>query len=351
MALTTLAGTKWYLKDVLNLTTTRLWNISYTREGYNEYNQLGFNTDGWETQPQSLVLCDIDGESEILYSNGEWYTGRPIGIYINGGSDATNSTLIAWFQANATQLTMGDLTGTSWELMPTLSLSEFTYNINFMSNSMDFTEIARWESSRGAEINNYLGYNDEYAYINGVWENEAYRTIHIHDGDDVRNPQFIAWLEYNATLLGLSPNSTWQFNSTLSKPSEYWVQVLHFTSGSGQSYTNMEAEFNSGDNFTLIYAYPYGIEVVKDVAYRSETQQWTDNAYKVLTVTELTYFPDPVFIEWIQNNARLMTKQQLFIYCKANGIWKEGTPYIKANNNWAEASQLFIKQNNTWTEI
>lgn len=351
MAITNLTGTKWFLKNTLNLSTTRLWNINYSWEGTGLYNGLGFNTNGYESIAQSLVLCEEEGEFEVPYESGEWYTSRPIGIYINGGSDATNSTLIAWFQANATQLTLGDLTGTAWELVSPLSLVEFSCDINFSSNARDFTNIARWESSRGAEINSYLSYNDEYAYINGAWENEAYRTIYIYDGADVKNPRLISWLEYNATLLGLSPDSTWKFESILSKPSEDWVQVLAFVSGNGQTYTNMEAEYDSDEYFTLIYAYPYGPEVMKDRVYSSRTQQWTSKLDRIFTVTELSYFPDPIFIEWIQKNARLTTGQQLVIYCKVNNAWVEGTSYIKANNAWHEISQLFIKQNNTWTEI
>jgi hypothetical protein len=30
--------------------------------------------------------------------------------------------------------------------------------------------------------------------------------------------------------------------------------------------------------------------------------------------------------------------------------WKEGKLYIKHQGHWCEAKQVFIKQNNTWTQ-
>ena len=33
-----------------------------------------------------------------------------------------------------------------------------------------------------------------------------------------------------------------------------------------------------------------------------------------------------------------------------NGTWKEGTPYVKVNGEWKEATEVYIKINGTWVQ-
>ena len=47
----------------------------------------------------------------------------------------------------------------------------------------------------------------------------------------------------------------------------------------------------------------------------------------------------------------ILVDSNFAVYIKGNTQWKEGELRIKSSNNWIEPNKLFVKQNNTWTEI
>lgn len=88
------------------------------------------------------------------------------------------------------------LTNTTWVFNETITnTTTADYRINFTSNNENFTtfKLASW----GTPV---LGYdNSASAYYNG-WNNEAYRTITIINGEDVENEKLISFLQSNAVL-------------------------------------------------------------------------------------------------------------------------------------------------------
>lgn len=90
-----------------------------------------------------------------------------------------------------------DLTGTKWLINERLNTSnEFTYSLNFISNSNTYTSI---ELITG--FFDQLNYGLWIVFEDGMWQNEAYRTIEITGGADATNTNLIQWLQENATQI------------------------------------------------------------------------------------------------------------------------------------------------------
>ena len=104
---------------------------------------------------------------------------------------------------------ISDLTGTSWEFNDTIILGDFSYGISFYCQGYDSRVYNSLISSPGGtvfpSVPAHLTYvwgadNDETVFMGG-WYDEYYRYIVITGGDDVTNPDLIAWLQENATQI------------------------------------------------------------------------------------------------------------------------------------------------------
>ena len=108
-----------------------------------------------------------------------------------------------------------DLTGTTWLFNATLDLSGAVwpsagnsdeYNINFTSNSTDYTGIVLTNMGPAMLGISYNASSDSVIpYLTGLmgngWTDQAYRTISITGGTDATNADLIAWIQANATQL------------------------------------------------------------------------------------------------------------------------------------------------------
>lgn len=93
-------------------------------------------------------------------------------------------------------MSVQDLTGTTWLWNDSPNLSGFgTFSINFVSGSLNCTLL---EINDGDLLYHHNS-SVTYAYDNGVWGDEAYKTIVISGGTDATNAGLIAGLEANAT--------------------------------------------------------------------------------------------------------------------------------------------------------
>lgn len=94
-----LAGTTWYFNSSLqSIDPPTMYNITFTSNN-NEYVKLG-NTSG----VYSNEVWYNDGSSWTYAYEGGWLNQNYRTIIITDGTDIANSTLIAWLQANATQV-------------------------------------------------------------------------------------------------------------------------------------------------------------------------------------------------------------------------------------------------------
>lgn len=94
-ALTDLTGTTWYFNATPDLSDETIYYINFTS------NNRTFNA----IELYDHTEIDYYGEDDfIAYTHGNWSSsGAYRTIAITGGTDATNATLIAWLEANATR--------------------------------------------------------------------------------------------------------------------------------------------------------------------------------------------------------------------------------------------------------
>lgn len=100
MSVSTLAGTTWVINATPVITFSNSFGINFTSNS-DSYDWLPLG-------PASIYYLYFDGEdfpsrADEAYSGDGWTNANYRTISITGGSDATNSTLIAWFEANAVQ--------------------------------------------------------------------------------------------------------------------------------------------------------------------------------------------------------------------------------------------------------
>ena len=223
MPISDLTGTKWILNQ--NLSYSGVTRMSGCRINFTS-NSMSF---GGITNLIELSNYETDRPlyAKLQYSNNGTYTDVYTTysddnnnswanqayriISITGGTDVTNANLIAWLQANATQVPVTDLSGTKWISKSTYSAtatsSPMVYSINTIDNigfATDSGSIFLYgaflkDGSYIAAANRVCIGDRIYADSPGAW------SINIVDGTDTTNPDLIAWLTQNATYQEPTP--------------------------------------------------------------------------------------------------------------------------------------------------
>ena len=287
MAITDLTGTKWVLNEyppysgLLDTTFTLNFNSNS-----NSYNSLYIDQDGANEENYYITLrygstrvyfegvYDLNTVDDTTY----WIDSAYRLIEITGGTDATNATLIAWLQANATQVEVTDLTGTTWYLNQTIPAGRANGNIgtksfNFTSNYMSFIGF---NNGQGGNYNvlYYVKENESIAaysqkYIppltSPTWADEAYRTISITSGTDVTNPDLIVWLTNNATYQEPTPTKTFDLTTLNLSVGTHTIKVK--ARGTGYADSN----FSNSVSYTVAAS---GYEVSITVQNGVHTGDW-----------------------------------------------------------------------------
>lgn len=115
-------------------------------------------------------------------------------------------------------MTITDLTGYTWvgnQIIDTSSIYS-SFWLDFKSNNIIFQRISIEETTSELAglkyktvFDTYFVYAYDYdggeSYTDGVWSNNAYRTIEITGGTDATNSTLITWLQNNGTLTAPSP--------------------------------------------------------------------------------------------------------------------------------------------------
>lgn len=100
MPITDLTGTTWTIKNHTQLSFTwSLAQISFTSNNNNYSTMSVTPSKGGET----IYTIDYDLTRVYEFATDSWAASAYRTVEISGGTDATNATLIAWFEANATQ--------------------------------------------------------------------------------------------------------------------------------------------------------------------------------------------------------------------------------------------------------
>ena len=103
MPITDLTGYTWVGNHSISITTQNNATYNINGEGHFLNNQGQVNG-----QFTSITMRKVSGEPAMMLCNtsvvyaGSWNGPEPFTIQFTGGTDATNSTLIAWLEANGT---------------------------------------------------------------------------------------------------------------------------------------------------------------------------------------------------------------------------------------------------------
>ena len=247
MAVTNLLGTKWLLHRTINIPSStfgvpstpaqtisgtfsgftvsyKATYVYYTKSYTKTLSRMGVNL--WRGAPSSYsysfeLLNPHNSSDSIgsisLYSGTStvssysydktFYDSEYGNIYLEFTSSNSNSTLIAWLEANAKNITeeeetVTDLSGTYWEvnsLTATASLGIFSVD-GYYNNSRIVKICIGYEAS---------GLQSKVPAANSVcvqfFDDEVYANISVSDalkitgGSDTENSTLISWLTTNAS--------------------------------------------------------------------------------------------------------------------------------------------------------
>lgn len=217
----TLANTRWVMNEVLD-------NEAITPGTFNLYGKSG----SLEFSSSVEFIYD-NAYYEIYLDDGDvpwyqakdgdtsgWGNDRLRDVTISGGTDATNPTIIAWFESNATQIpdtqAVISLYNTQWTMNETIPDSPKTteptenYYLNGSFGSLAFNNEIFIDAVNGKiEISGDDG--EDFVYVNGAWAQDEYRTVSITGLSSqtalkntsklhIRDADLIDWFNRNGTL-------------------------------------------------------------------------------------------------------------------------------------------------------
>ena len=301
--LTDLTNTKWYFNDTLGdktpmgkntkykPTTTEIefYNINFTSNS-NNYKQIVFRLYSNATHNAMQFFSPPLKTAYDLESN-TWNAPSYRLIHITNGTDTQNTYLINWLKINATQITIEDLTNTSWKLNYELNPIPANFavvDINFYNNGNLFDEIALGYYMNTGEANSISYGTSRYIiYRNGEWNGEwSYRQasrLHITGGQDKTDITFITWLLNNATqyeTIETVVNTKWQFvDNPMPRLLNYTFNI-YFTSNK-QSCNGLKAGTTNN-----IIAYAYKSDKTTPYTYNQvyNGYQWANTSYKTIII-------------------------------------------------------------------
>lgn len=141
MAITNLTGTTWVFKDTLTKYTGSTVSLRF-----NSFS-ISFNTLLFSGSSIWRMEYHNDSTTTSVYvSNSGWVNDGWKTITITGGSSATNSSLITWFEANATQ--------SQKEIAYTTTVEELTSIANAIRNKTGSQSNIKYPDGFITEISN-----------------------------------------------------------------------------------------------------------------------------------------------------------------------------------------------------
>lgn len=297
-----LTGTKWVLNSNASFNSNISYGINFTS---NSQQYISLECTGTLTRGKILYNKDENTYDEVADNDGDiggftvtsWANQAYRIIEITGGTDATDVDLISWLMSNATQIQVGDLTGTKWVINKTPNPSPLSggifFNISFISNNRTFSEIIIGDNLEpGLNSINYYTENDVdvYWFSSNSWVNEAYRLISITSGDDVSNPDLLVWLNNNATLVPVVDLSgtEWYFNSVIDLlASTYFI-----------NFKSDGIDYDSIKPWLFEYG---GMKYGNNGVYLNG--EWLSENTRTISITDGTDIANPDLIAWLSQNA------------------------------------------------
>ena len=340
-----LSGTTWYMNEIVDAYPNK--------NNFNIYLQIGNQNIKPNLWIEEGFIYDDDSNHDVYYDedSGGWIDSSYRTWNFLNGKEINDSALIQWMYENGTLISSEliqwnqfpiyiykkDLTNTTWYLNENIDVStNFTIPLRFKTGNSDFTYDGIMSR------NSQFGYGwldppyhfpedltfDDTAYENNAWTSSEYRELYIFNGEGTTNLNFINWLKNNGICVGGGYegwypiqiktasqsslnnliNSTWYFNEIIDDPSDYsyakrdqYEWKINFTINN-EPYSNLynfEGSFmwsDTGDTFLYDY------------------DEWVDESYRTITITSGEDIENPFFIDWLFNNATLISGGSNFIW-------------------------------------
>lgn len=212
-------GTHRHIKaDTINDLTNTTWqlnnSVSFDTSGYSKDYYINFTSNN--VNCDRFIFTNQDEESDYFYIYYKSTSNQYINVYygtwqsntlsvtnasyqqitITGGNDATNSTLINWFNNNATQIQLGtQLTYHYWSPDGIITMND---NDVYNDNSIEYTILYNQYN------NNYENTQQTGLIFKGKTTNDAHSYIESINGNginllymgDTNNIDNSMWLEF-----------------------------------------------------------------------------------------------------------------------------------------------------------
>lgn len=161
------------------------------------------------------------------------------------------------------------LANTKWVINSSpnnVSVNDTTFALAFSSNGNSYNQFEFFENAR-ENIDIYYGSTG--AYVDNVWQNQAYKTIEITGGTDVTNANLIAWLEANATQQPTTSYKTFDLSTLGLADGTHTIQVKARATG------YKDSNFSNSVSYTVSSSHTVTLVIV------NETQLNYKESYKV----------------------------------------------------------------------
>lgn len=318
-----LTGTAWRFNDTLSsLDTLGALDVDFTSNSVDYYSV-------YYSSSQKIGYVKVKGDYsdyDVAYDLETGWTDEAYRtIAITGGQEVFNKYKIAWLVENATQVEeeivepITDLTGTIWKFNDTIPVredDEYVINLNFKTNANTYSSITF--------MYGLPSFDGERGYGADGWNNNVNETvsaIEIIDGDDVKNPDVIAWVQANATRIDELPalpelpvsdltGTTWNFNETVVVPMTLDVT---FTCN-GTDYVGIIGDWT--DNF-----YKVDEDSSNNVKVYNDSDGWVDETYRTITITGGEVVTDRIWINYLLGQATLVEEDVEPITGLAGTTW------------------------------
>lgn len=332
------------------------------------YAPTGFNYWRALTYANNMFVAVGDGMTAYSYDGVNWGENKilslsyPTSVTYGFGKFYT----LSYHEENPQIWSSSD--GISWSNVYTLPLSAYGGSIVFGGDKLvvvcGATNKAFYSTNGTTWTQTTLPATADWdivVYANGIFMASA--IVVYDDGMFMASATDQDTTPYIFNIAYSTNGSTWTKVTTLNPAGEWYklncvnnvFMVEDFLTGEYTSSTD-------GVTWSPITPYPkptaYGIGVYLGEDSNTETISCSadKNTWYITNIKELGWigqeFGNGKFVLLKPNGTVAYTTSSAFaVYIKGSTQWKEGELRIKSSNNWIEPSKLFVKQNNTWTEI
>ena len=198
--ITDLTGTTWIFNDYIDTTISSGLGITITSNG-NNYYDVYVGVDSEDHQRNGRIYYATSNNDVLVFnsfSGDNWLNVAYKTITITGGYNATNSTVIQWIQANATQQTTG--TQILYKYWAPDGIIRMTDNQVLSDNEIEYTVLFN-EYNRSYDETTQTGLifkgvqtqqDPAYSYIQSI-NGQGINILYLGNTNNINNTM---WLEF-----------------------------------------------------------------------------------------------------------------------------------------------------------